>query len=189
MIKYKYIKRFFDILLSLILIILLSPIFFLIGIIIYFQDFGTPIFMQKRVGKAGKEFLFLKFRSMPLSTPNVESKDTSKLKITPFGKFIRRTNLDELPQFFNVLKGEMSFIGPRPPIPTQIDLIQLRKINGSLYLEPGLTGWAQVNSFDGMTANEKAYFDGVYAKKKSFFFDCNILLKTVIYFTKRPPTY
>jgi O-antigen biosynthesis protein WbqP len=83
----------------------------------------------------------------------------------------------------------MSFIGPRPPIPSQYDLIEMRKTNGSIYLKPGLTGWAQVNSYDGMTATEKAKFDGEYAIKKSFLFDCYILLKTAIYFTKRPPTY
>lgn len=189
MINYDNIKRFFDILLSIILIISLMPFFLIIGLIIYLQDFGSPIFFQKRVGEFGTEFLFLKFRSMPLSTPNVESKETSKLKITPFGKFIRRTNIDELPQFFNVFKGEMSFIGPRPPIPSQIELIELRKINGSINLKPGLTGWAQVNSFDGMSTNQKALFDGEYYNKKSFFFDCKILFKTLIYFTKRPPTY
>lgn len=189
MISYDKTKRLIDFLLSFFLLIVLSPLFFIIAIVVYLQDGGGPIFMQKRIGQSGKEFLFLKFRSMPLSTPNVESKDTNKIVITPFGKFIRRTNLDELPQFYNVLKGDMSFIGPRPPIPTQIDLIQMRKINGSLDLKPGLTGWAQVNSYDGMTSNEKAKFDGEYFKKKSFLFDCLILIKTVKYFTKRPPTY
>jgi O-antigen biosynthesis protein WbqP len=189
MISYEEIKRIIDFLLSLFLLTALLPFFLVIAAIVYLQDGGSPIFMQKRIGKAGNEFLFLKFRSMTLSTPNVESKDTSKLNITPFGKFIRRTNLDELPQFYNVLKGDMSFIGPRPPIPSQYELIEMRKINGSLDLKPGLTGWAQVNSYDGMTAIEKAKFDGEYAIKKSFLFDCYILVKTVIYFTKKPPTY
>lgn len=189
MISYNKIKRFFDILLSMVLLITLAPFFIIIGLIIYLQDGGPPVFLQKRIGENGREFLFLKFRSMPVSTPNVESRETTKLVITPFGKFIRRTNLDELPQFYNVFKGDMSFIGPRPPIPSQLDLIEMRKVNGSLNLKPGLTGWAQVNSFDGMNANQKAYFDGEYAKKISFLFDCTILLKTVIYFTKKPPTY
>jgi O-antigen biosynthesis protein WbqP len=126
---------------------------------------------------------------MPLSTPNVESKNTDKLQITPFGKFIRRTNLDELPQFYNVLKGDMSFIGPRPPIPSQTELIEFRRMNGALQLSPGLTGWAQVNSFDGMSVSAKAKFDGEYASKISFGFEVLILLKTILYFTKKPPTY
>ncbi len=183
------IKRLFDIMLAVTLIIILSPLFLLIGIIIFVQDFGTPIFKQNRVGRYGNEFRFYKFRSMPLKTPNVESHEKDKLKITPFGKFIRRTNLDELPQFFNVLKGDMSFIGPRPPILSQKKLVQLRKENGSLFLRPGLTGWAQVNSYDNMPEQEKAKFDGEYAEKISLKMDLLILLKTAVYFTKKPPTY
>lgn len=182
-------KRLFDIILSIILLICLSPIFLIIAFIIRIQDGGSSIFRQERIGKKGVVFRFYKFRSMPLSTPNVESKETKKLQITPFGKFIRRTNLDELPQFYNVLKGDMSFIGPRPPIPSQTELIELRRMNGALQLSPGLTGWAQVNSFDGMSFSEKAKFDGEYASKISFGFEFLILLKTINYFTKKPPTY
>ena len=189
MINYRTIKRLFDIILSLILLVCLLPIFLIISVIIRLQDGGPSIFRQERIGKNGLVFRFYKFRSMPLSTPNVESKVTKKLQITPFGKFIRRTNLDELPQFYNVLKGDMSFIGPRPPIPSQTELIELRRMNGALHLIPGLTGWAQVNSFDGMSVSEKAKFDGEYASKISFGFEVLILFKTVIYFTKTPPTY
>ena len=184
-----FFKRLFDILLGIILIVGLLPVYFIIGLVIFLQDFGTPIFKQIRVGKAGEEFMFYKFRSMPLKTPNVESHEREKLKITPFGKFIRRTNLDELPQFFNVLKGDMSFIGPRPPIPSQENLIKLRRDNKALFLKPGLTGWAQVNSYDNMPEEEKARFDGEYAKRISFKMDLLILGKTAIYFTKKPPTY
>jgi O-antigen biosynthesis protein WbqP len=189
MMNYYTVKRLFDIILSIILLICLSPIFLIIAFIIRIQDGGPSIFRQERIGKKGVFFRFYKFRSMPLSTPNVESKDTKKLQITPFGKFIRRTNLDELPQFYNVLKGDMSFIGPRPPIPSQTELIELRRMNGALQLIPGLTGWAQVNSFDGMSVSEKAKFDGEYASKISFGFDVLILLKTILYFTRKPPTY
>lgn len=182
-------KRLFDVVLAIFLIVLLIPIYIIIGLIIFLQDFGTPIFKQMRVGKNGKEFMFYKFRSMPLKTPNVESHEKDKLKITPFGKFIRRTNLDELPQFFNVLKGDMSFIGPRPPIPSQENLIKLRRENKSLFLKPGLTGWAQVNSYDNMPEEVKAEFDGEYAERISLKMDLLILLKTAVYFTKKPPTY
>lgn len=184
-----FFKRLFDIVLALLLIIGLAPIYLIIALIIFVQDLGTPIFKQIRIGKSGEEFVFYKFRSMPLKTPNVESHEKEKLKITPFGKFIRRTNLDELPQFFNVLKGDMSFIGPRPPIPSQINLIELRRNNKALSLRPGLTGWAQVNSYDNMPEEEKARFDGEYAQIISVKMDLLILGKTVIYFTKKPPTY
>lgn len=182
-------KRLFDIFLAICLIILLFPIYAIIALIIFLQDQGSPIFKQLRVGSEGKKFMFYKFRSMPIKTPNVESHEKSKLTITPFGKFIRRTNLDELPQFFNVLKGDMSFIGPRPPIPSQENLIALRKENKSLFLKPGLTGWAQVNSYDNMPEERKAHFDGEYANRISLKMDALILFKTVIYFTKKPPTY
>jgi O-antigen biosynthesis protein WbqP len=182
-------KRIFDILLATCLLVCLSPIYLFISILIRLQDGGPAIFKQIRIGKAAETFKFYKFRSMPLGTPIVESNDTKKLQITPFGKFIRRTNLDELPQFYNVLKGDMSFIGPRPPIPQQFDLIDLRKKNGAINLSPGLTGWAQVNSYDGMSVEQKAKFDGEYALKISFLLDCFILYKTALYFTKKPPTY
>ena len=182
-------KRVFDILLAIALIFVLAPIYAIVALIIFFQDLGTPIFKQMRVGHSGNEFMFYKFRSMPLKTPNVESHQKDKLKITPFGRFIRRTNLDELPQFFNVLKGDMSFIGPRPPIPKQENLISLRRENKSLFLKPGLTGWAQVNSYDNMPEAIKARFDGEYADRISLKMDVLILFKTLIYFTKKPPAY
>lgn len=182
-------KRLLDVFLSICLIIFLFPLYAIIALIIFLQDGGTPIFKQLRVGYGGNKFMFYKFRSMPLKTPNVESHEKGKLTITPFGKFIRRSNLDELPQFFNVLKGDMSFIGPRPPIPSQKKLIKLRKENKSLFLKPGLTGWAQVNSYDNMPEEKKAQFDGEYASRISLKMDFLILLKTVVYFTKKPPTY
>ncbi len=97
--------------------------------------------------------------------------------------------MDELPQFFNVLKGDMSFIGPRPPIPSQENLIAMRRKNKSLFLKPGLTGWAQVNSYDNMPEDMKAKFDGEYVDRISLKMDLLILCKTVIYVTKKPPTY
>jgi len=189
MINYIKIKRIFDIILSSILLLCLIPLFLIFALIIRIQDGGPAIFRQKRIGKNGKIFMFYKFRSMPLNTPNVESKDTNKIQITRFGKFIRRTNLDELPQFYNVLIGDMSFIGPRPPILTQNDLIAIRETNGAINLKPGLTGWAQVNSYDNMPVEQKAKLDGEYACKISLLMDLKILFKTVLYFTKRPPTY
>jgi O-antigen biosynthesis protein WbqP len=179
--NYFIFKRIVDVILASCLLVCLAPIYLIIAILIILQDGGPAIFKQMRIGKAGENFKFYKFRSMPLITPNVESMDTKKIQITPFGKFIRRTNLDELPQFYNVLKGDMSFIGPRPPIPKQLDLIDLRKKNCAINLIPGLTGWAQVNSFDGMSVEQKAKFDGEYALKISFLLDCVIQQLSFVY--------
>ncbi len=186
---YSLIKRAIDILASLLVLIVLSPILILVAVIIYLQDFGNPIFKQQRMGKNGEPFNFYKFRSMPLNTPNVESKDRDKLTITPFGKILRRSNLDEIPQLFNILNGDMSLIGPRPSILSQTELTEMRKANGSIRLRPGLTGWAQVNAYDFMPNEVKAEFDGYYAKNISFGLDVKIVLKTLGYLTKKPPTY
>lgn len=184
-----YIKRGLDIILSLSAIVILFPIGIICSLIIFLQDFGPVVFKQKRVGKDGRIFLFYKFRSMPVNTPNVQSSDVAKLKITTFGKIIRRTNLDELPQLINILKGDMSIVGPRPPIPSQVNLIELREKNGALNCRPGLTGWAQVNSYDFMPEEQKAKFDGHYASNVSFLMDVNIIMRTFLYLTKKPPTY
>ena len=186
---YPTIKRLSDITLAVLLLLLLFPMYLMMALIIWLQDGGPAIFKQSRVGRNGQEFMFYKFRSMPVSTPNVESRETQKLQITPFGKFIRRTNLDELPQIYNVLRGDMSFIGPRPPICSQKDLVEMRRANGALAVHPGLTGWAQVNAYDGMPLEQKAAFDGEYANRFSINIDLLILVKTVGYFFKKPPTY
>lgn len=187
--NYPFFKRLIDILMSFGAILVLSPIFLIVGLFVILQDGGPAIFKQKRVGQDGREFLFFKFRSMPVNTPNVQSHETSKLKITPFGQFIRRTNIDELPQFFNILIGDMSLIGPRPPIPSQTELVEMRRANGALRLRPGLTGWAQVNSYDYMPEQEKARLDGEYTRNLSLGLDVRIVLRTFVYLTKKPPTY
>ena len=184
-----FLKRFVDILMAICAMIILLPLLFIIAFFIKIHDGGPIIFKQKRIGKDGREFLFLKFRSMPINTPNVVSTDTKKLNITPVGKIIRRTNLDEIPQMINVLKGDMSIIGPRPCLPNQQSLIDLRRENGSLKLRPGLTGWAQVNAYDFMPEIEKANFDGEYYNKVSFVMDLKIVMGTIKYFTKKPPVY
>lgn len=161
----------------------------LCSIIIFIQDFGPVIFKQKRVGRHGKHFLFYKFRSMPVNTPNVISLEISQLKITPFGKIIRRTNIDELPQLFNIFKGEMSIVGPRPPIPSQTNLVEMRSKNGAVNCRPGLTGWAQVNSYDFMPEEQKAKFDGEYASNITIVMDIKIMIKTFTYLVKKPPVY
>jgi O-antigen biosynthesis protein WbqP len=131
----------------------------------------------------------LKFRSMPVSTPNMPSALVGQIKITRVGKVIRRTNLDELPQLINILRGQMSVVGPRPPLPSQQELCQIRQSNGALACKPGLTGLAQVNAYDGMPEKEKARWDGIYAASLSFISDMTIIFRTFRYLSKRPPVY
>lgn len=187
---YKYLKRVMDLIAVLLFVLITLPFLILIPLMVFLQDFGNPIFKQKRVGKDGVIFEFYKFRSMTLDTPDVESIDKSKLKITPLGHFIRKTNLDEAPQIYNILKGDMSWIGPRPPIPSQKKLVKLRVENGSIHLKPGVTGWAQVNAYDNMATEVKAKYDGEYFNRISLKMDIIIFFRTFIYFfVKKTPTY
>ena len=186
---YLIIKRSFDILISICGLVVAAPILLVIAVIVKLQDGGPIIFVQKRVGRGGKLFNFYKFRSMPVNTVNAPSSEIGKIKITPFGRFLRRISVDELPQMYNILIGDMSFIGPRPPIPSQIDLIELRRENTSLNIRPGLTGWAQVNSYDSMPVAVKAAFDGEYARNISLGMDVKVIVRTFVYLTKKPPVY
>jgi O-antigen biosynthesis protein WbqP len=126
---------------------------------------------------------------MPIGTKNIPSDKIKNIKVSLLGRFLRRTNFDELPQLINILQNKMSIVGPRPSTLEQKELINLRKKNGALKLKPGLTGYAQVFSFDGMSTKQKAKLDGVYAKKLSFKEDLKIVLRTFIYLMKKPPTY
>jgi len=182
-------KRLIDVLASAGGILLLSPVLILLALGARISSPGPAIFKQARTGRDGKEFRFYKFRSMPIDTGDVSSDQLGAIEIRRFGKFIRRTNLDELPQLFNVLRGDMSVVGPRPPLPSQEELITLRRENGALTCRPGLTGLAQVNAFDGMSVAEKAAFDGQYANKITLLGDITILLRTITYLLKPPPTY
>ncbi|RUO18668.1 sugar transferase [Aliidiomarina haloalkalitolerans] len=182
-------KRLVDFLIVISATILLLPFMVLIAVLIKIFDPGPVIFKQKRVGRYGETFDFYKFRSMPINTGDLPSDKVGQVKLTWVGKFIRRTNLDELPQLFNVLKGDMSIVGPRPPIPAQAELTELRQKNGALNCRPGLTGLAQVSSFDGMSVPEKAAFDGKYAKNVTLLSDIKIILRTFVYLLKPPPVY
>ena len=182
-------KRIFDLCISIIALILLSPVFFIIGLLIFIFDKGPIFFTQYRIGKNNKRFLFIKFRSLPITTPNLPSNEIGRVNIKWIGKFLRRTNIDELPQLINILKGEMSLVGPRPPLETQYKLILERNKNGSIKCKPGLTGLAQVNSFSDMSYMEKAKFDGIYYEKVSLLMDLKIILRTFIYLISPPPVY
>lgn len=182
-------KRFLDFFIVFTAVITLSPLILLVAFLIKCFDPGPVIFEQYRIGKNGRKFKFYKFRSMPVNTRDLASDEVGQVKLTWVGKVLRRTNIDELPQLFNVLKGDMSIVGPRPPINSQEQLIKLRRENGALQCLPGLTGLAQVSSFDGMTVSEKASFDGEYANNLSFYLDLRIILNTILYLLRPPPVY
>jgi len=166
-----------------------SPVAIAIAIAIGIEDGPPVLFRQERVGRDGKAFILLKFRSMPVDTPPVTSAEATALRTTRVGSLIRRLSLDELPQLMNVLRGEMSLVGPRPPLAAQFALVELRRNNNSLSLKPGLTGLAQVKSYDGMPEAEKASWDGMYAEQLSLTLDVRLLAETVSYLLKRPPRY
>ncbi|ABM00453.1 sugar transferase [Shewanella amazonensis] len=185
----KIIKRIFDLFIVLFATVFLFPLLIAVCFLIKVFDPGPIIFKQKRIGRNAKEFDFYKFRSMPVNTGDIPSDKLGSIDITWVGRLIRRTNLDELPQLFNVLKGDMSIVGPRPPIVSQRQLVELRKQNGAIACRPGLTGLAQVSAFDGMTVEQKAAFDAEYARKVSFLTDVKIILRTFTYLLKPPPVY
>ncbi len=182
-------KRIFDILSASAALVGLSPVFILTALAIKLEDGGPVFFRQDRCGKNGQIFRIWKFRSMPVNSENVPSAQAADLKITRVGRFIRRTNIDELPQLFNILIGDMSVVGPRPCLPTQRVLLGFRKKNGAIACKPGLTGLAQIRSYDGMPENEKAEWDGRYSTSISFLGDMKIILGTLRYLMKRPPVY
>jgi O-antigen biosynthesis protein WbqP len=165
---------------ALILLIILSLLFLLIAISIYIED-GMPIFFkQKRVGINYSFFNIYKFRSMKKNTPNVathllENPGRYLLKI---GGFLRKLSLDELPNLINIIKGEMVFVGPRPALYNQVDLMALRVAAGVDKLKPGITGWAQINGRDEISIEEKVALEREYLERKSFVFDVLILVRT-----------
>ncbi|AEV70625.1 sugar transferase [Acetivibrio clariflavus] len=180
---YLKIKRLMDITLSLIAVIVLAPLFIIITVAIKIDSQGPVFFKQKRVGIHKKHFNILKFRTMRIDTPKetpTHLLENPEQWITRVGKFLRKTSLDELPQLFNILKGEMSIIGPRPALWNQYDLIEERDKYGANDVPVGLTGWAQVNGRDELSIEEKAKLDGEYAKKISFIMDLKCFFRTIV---------
>ena len=179
----RYIKRIIDILLSLAGLILASWLYLIIIIAIKLDDPGPVFFTQKRVGIHKKYFKLYKFRSMKMSTPHdvpTHLLDNPEQYITRVGKFIRRMSLDEIPQLFNILRGDMSVIGPRPALWNQYDLLEERDKYGANDVRPGLSGWAQICGRDELEIEEKARLDGEYVKRMSFAFDCRCFFGTAI---------
>lgn len=178
-----FFKRFFDFILSFIAIVVLALPLIIISIAIKIDSRGPIFFKQKRVGKNKKYFTILKFRTMRTDTPHdapTHELSTPEKWITKVGKFLRKTSLDELPQLFNILVGQMSIIGPRPALWNQHDLIEERDKYGANDLRPGLTGWAQINGRDELEIPVKAKFDGEYVQKIGFLFDLKCFFGTFI---------
>ncbi len=177
-------KRTLDIILSLLVLSLLSPLFIVISILIWFK-MGTPIlFKQKRPGLNGRPFILYKFRTMTNSTDQHGRYLSDEARLTSFGSFLRRYSMDEIPQFINVLKGELSIVGPRPLLMEYLPLYSKEQFKRHL-VKPGITGWAQVNGRNAISWEEKFDLDVWYVYNYSFFLDLKILFLTVIKVIKK----
>lgn len=180
--KYVYVKNIVDFLFALILVVPLAPILLIIALAIKLESKGPVLFKQKRVGKDNTYFYILKFRTMRVDTPHdmpTHLLNGATNYITKVGGFLRKSSLDELPQIFNILCGQMSFIGPRPALWNQDDLIAAREEVGANQIKPGLTGWAQVNGRDELEISVKAQYDGEYVKNMSLALDLKIIWLTI----------
>lgn len=178
----RYIKRILDTLLAGIAMILLTPLFLVVMLIIKIETRGPAVFTQERMGKDGKPFKIYKFRTMQAHAPSdiaTELLVDSDYWITRFGKFLRKTSIDELPQLLNIVKGEMAIVGPRPVVLTQKGLIESRLQYGVYSVLPGLTGWAQINGRDLIDDDQKVALDVEYLHKMSFTFDVMCIYRTV----------
>lgn len=180
--RYMRVKRLMDVGISLAAAVVLAPVYIGLAAAIRLDSPGPVLFRQKRVGIHKKYFYILKFRTMRIDTP--KDVPTHMLKnpeqyITRMGRFLRKTSLDELPQIFNILKGDMSLIGPRPALWNQDDLIAARDRYGANDIMPGLTGWAQINGRDELPIAVKSKLDGEYARKMSFLFDLRCFFGTI----------
>lgn len=175
-------KRTFDFLMAAVLTIILLIPMLLVALAVKVTDPGPALYWSERVGRGNRTFKMPKFRSMRVSTPAVATHllgDPSSY-LTPIGSFLRKSSLDELPQLWNILTGDMSFVGPRPALFNQDDLIALRTDKGVHTLRPGLTGWAQVNGRDDLPIPVKVEFDAQYLAQRSFLFDLRILCLTFL---------
>lgn len=176
-------KRFLDILVSITGIFLFSPVLVIIAVWIKLDSPGPLLFWQKRVGINKSTFNMMKFRTMRIDAPKdvaTHLLENPEAYITVSGRFLRRTSLDELPQLFHILLGQMSVVGPRPALWNQFDLIELRDLYGANHLPPGLTGWAQIHGRDENDIETKAKLDGYYARHISFMMDAKCFLRTFL---------
>ena len=175
-------KRLFDISAAAILSVVLAPILLLIAVTIKLDSRGPALHWSRRVGRDNQLFEMAKFRSMHVGTPQVATHLMvgAENHVTTVGSFLRKTSLDELPQLYNVLRGELSLVGPRPALFNQYDLIETRTLRGVHRMLPGITGWAQVCGRDELAIPEKVEYDAYYCQNQSFRFDLAILWRTVL---------
>ena len=174
------IKRIFDFFLAVLLLIIFLPLLLFLAIVVKITSKGPIIFWSQRVGKNNQLFWMPKFRTMLIETPNVATHLLTGANnyLTPVGSFLRKSSLDELPQLWSVIGGDMSFVGPRPALFNQTDLIDMRTAVGVHSLTPGITGWAQINGRDELALSEKVGFDQEYLQKRALVFDIQILWLT-----------
>lgn len=181
--NYLFVKRMLDFFLSFAALIVFSPIFLFLCIIIKSSSPGPVFFKQKRVGKNKRLFFMYKFRTMRVDTPKdmpTHLLNNPESYITPIGRFLRKSSLDELPQLLNIIIGDMSIIGPRPALWNQFDLIEERELLNANSVAPGLTGWAQINGRDELEIPIKAQLDGEYVRNLSLKFDLKVFILTFL---------
>lgn len=175
--------RFFDFIFSLVGLIILFPLFVLI-LLIGFLENGSPLFIQKRIGRNLKPFVLIKFRTMPINTKSLGTHLLKNLKLTPYSYFLRKTKLDEIPQLFNVLFGDMSFVGPRPCLSNQKKLIKQRKKKGVFKVKPGITGLAQISGIEMNRPTLLAKTDSKMIKKMNLFYYFFFIFRTILLLIK-----
>jgi O-antigen biosynthesis protein WbqP len=175
-------KRIFDLVIAGIAGLLLSPIILLVALVVKVTSKGPVLYWSDRVGRNNVMFKMPKFRSMKIDTPTIATHllQNPKSALTPVGNFLRKSSLDELPQLWSIINGDMSFVGPRPALFNQHDLISLRTKQGVHQLVPGLTGWAQINGRDELPIPQKVALDAEYLRRRSFSFDLYILCMTFV---------
>lgn len=184
------IKRLFDVLIVLGSLFIMMPLAVITFLLVKLTSNGPALYWSMRVGKDNQLFKMPKFRSMQIDTPALAThlmnmEEGANLYLTPVGRIIRKLSMDEIPQLWSVLKGDMSIVGPRPALFNQDDLIELRTRYGVDKLRPGITGWAQINGRDEIPIPQKVELDAYYLKQQSFVFDCCIILLTVIKVLRR----
>jgi O-antigen biosynthesis protein WbqP len=174
--------KYFSIIFAILLLIILIPLFLLIGFLVKLTSKGPILHWSKRIGKNNILFLMPKIRTMEVGTPQLATHEMQNERnyLTPSGKFLRKTSLDELPQVWSIIKGDMAFVGPRPALFSQNDLINLRTKNKIHHLKPGITGWAQINGRDEISIEKKLELEVFYMKNKSTLLDFKILCHTFI---------
>jgi O-antigen biosynthesis protein WbqP len=182
-----YVKRVFDLLLALAAAVVLALPVMLVAVLVRLTSPGPALYWSDRVGRHNKIFKMPKFRSMRVGTPAVATHllADARSHLTPIGSFLRKSSLDELPQLWSILVGDMSFVGPRPALFNQHDLIELRTQHGVHELVPGLTGWAQVNGRDELPIPDKVKLDVAYLQRQSLWFDVQILWLTFVKVLRR----